>query len=79
MSSVIATIGIVAVLCGARGSISCTKKGIDPGFDQLHRDFHKLIVAHSIAAPVNAEVLAFDEAKPPQLIEKRDIMRRLRP
>ena len=67
MSSVIAMIGIVAVArCTARMATSpAQKNGIDLGFGHLHRNFHKLIVAHSIAAPIDVEVLAFDEVAPP--------------
>src|SRR5262249_5758920 len=63
------------LLYGANCSITGTKNDIGSCSDQLHRNVRKLFGAHSIAAPVNGEILTLYEAQLAQFIEKHGIMR----
>ena len=50
---------------------------VDMSFDQLRHQFWNQISARSITAPLDREVLAVDEAKPPKFIDHRDKKRRI--
>ena len=60
------------LLCSANSRISGCINDIDLGFDQLRHKFRNQINAQCICAPIDCEILALDEAKPPKFIEHRD-------
>src|SRR5262249_6529836 len=61
-------------LRGANGRISARQDDIDLSIDQLGRVFFKLLDAQPVTARIDREVLALDEAKPPELVKERDMI-----
>jgi hypothetical protein len=52
-----------------------SQNDIDPSVDQLHSNFRELAGAQSVSARNDRQVLAFDEALPPQLLEQSNTRR----
>src|SRR5262249_9006675 len=62
---------------GANGSVSARQDDIDLSFHQLGRMFLELLDPQSITAPIDDEILAPDEAEPPQFAKERDMKGRI--
>ena len=52
-----------------------SQNDIDPSVDQLHSNFRELAGAQSVSARIDRQVLAFDEALPPKLLEQSNTRR----
>lgn len=57
------------LLRGANCHIPDSYNDIDLGFDQLRRNFRKLLIAQSKSARIDRQILALDEPKPPKPVE----------
>ena len=64
---------IAADHCG----IPADKNDIDMGLDQVRHKFGNQINALSVVAPIDREVLALDEARPPKFIERHEPIGRI--
>src|SRR5262249_31689366 len=64
-------------LCGANCCISARRDNVDPGVHQFDRMLLELLCGQAVTIPIDREVLALGKSEPPQLIEQRDLMRRV--
>jgi hypothetical protein len=57
------------LLCGANCCISSGQDHVHASFHQLGRMYREPLGGHAVASRINHEVLAVDEAEPPQLVK----------
>src|SRR5215472_15494476 len=65
------------LLCGANRCISSRQDHVHASLHQIGRMYREPFSGHAVTRRIDHEVLAVDEAEPPQLVEQREMMRRI--
>src|SRR5262249_39184856 len=65
------------LLGGANRCISSRQDHVHASFHQIGRMCREPLSGHAVTSRIDYEVLAVDKAEPPQLVEQREMMRRV--
>jgi hypothetical protein len=65
------------LLCDANRCISSRQDHVHASLHQIGRMYREPLSGHAVTRCIDHEVLAVGEAEPPQLVEQREMMRRI--